>query len=508
MTETIPSPTTDDYSQWLEVAALTDFITQRGQGSSLSDFKLTDLYKYLQNPYANLSQIRKSSVYLTNKNGVVKETLRILKSIATLNYHLAWSNYDDVKKITKYEEKVFKFLEEINVKKLTRDILYETGEIGSVVPCLRNKKYVQFLEMDNIKINSMVNGKWRIQVDLKSIDKMRTIQDKLAIIESLPDEVTIAKYNLYKNKGEDYRYVDIKDAMIISPDASRSYPYSLPFSFGAWESLLQKEVINRVERSVANRIIKDIVILKFGTLDKDQTKPVPKELIQSYFKEVSNLLVKKEGMGRSGTSYDDSGTGTISVPHFLSLDTLKVNTELFKKELYEKINRDIFMNLGVSESLISGGAADSNFSSAQMNSEKLFRYLFTILEQVEYMINDFIKQLLPSNLSCKFYFDRVTMLDKDKHIEQCKSFYQQTGIFSPWAESLLGIPLHYALGQARYEKEVLRLEEYISPPENFFNQTSKSENGKSGRPSDNSPTNENTNKGRTGGNNNAPSPSD
>ncbi len=502
MTENNIDSSTDYSQQWLEVARMTDYITQHGSGASVVGLKLTDLYTYLQNPYANIVQIRKASKYLTNKHGVIKEALRVLKSISTLNSHLSWSSYDDLKKITKYEDKVFKFLDEINVKKFVRDGLYQIGEEGTIVTCLRKDKYIQFLDLDSLRIEKQRNSKWVVELDLKFIDKCKITQDKVAMIESLPDEVTIAKYNLYKSKGEDYRFIEINNCDVVSPDSERNYPYSLPYSFGAWNSLLQKEMIDRVERSVSDRMVKQLLLLHaFPINGKDGDKPPPKELIQHYFNEISKLLQKKNQKSHKS---DESSVGLVGLPSFFELKEVKVNVDMFKKELYDKISRDIFLNLGISESLISGGGSDSNFASAQLNNEKLFRYLFTILEQFEDVINNYIKKLLPNNLSCKFYFDRVTLLDKDKHIGQCKEFYQQTGIFSPWAESLLGVPLQYAIGQARYEKEILKIDKYINPPENFFNQKGDK---KTGRPESDG-SNANTNKSKTGGNNLSPSPSD
>src|SRR5690606_2806132 len=125
---------------------------------------------------------------------------------------------------------------------------------------------------------------------------------------------------------------------------------------------------------------------------------------------------------------------------------------------------DVFLNLGVSEALIHGNGA--NYASAQINTEKLFRYIFSILEDFETVINGYIKDLLPSNLRCKFYFERTTMLDKDKQIAQAKEFYLQTGIISYWAEALTNNPYHYVLGQAKYEQEILKVADLIRPPLN------------------------------------------
>lgn len=495
--------TTLELNEWLEVAGLTDYITQYGSGSSLYDIKLSDLYRFLQNPYANIDKIQKASKYLTNKNGIIKEVLRSFKSLPTLDYVVSWSEVDDEKKIKKYERKVNDFLRQIDVKNLIRDGLFEVGEMGTIVTCLRNKKYVQFLELDDLRINKQRNGRWIVEYDLKSISNHKTVNDKVAVIESLPEEITLAKYNLYRNKGEEFRFVELKNTDVINIDANRNMPFGLPLTLGAWSSLLQKEIIDRVERSVADRLLKTIVILSAGHLDKDGTKPVPKEVISSYFKEVSKLFQKKNG-GSLSNQDDTSGTGTIALPHFLKLDTLEVNTELFKKELYEKIENDIYANLGLSPAVIWGGGSSGSFSAATLNGQKFYQYIFTVLEKFEVIINQYIKQILPSNVSCKFIFSRTTIFDKDKQIDKYKDLYMQTGIAKFWIESLTGLPYEDIIAQAQYERKVIKTEDILYPPSNAYTQSSNSGNG---RPSEDNPTNENTIKSKSSNGNNNPKPS-
>lgn len=495
------SPIEDlNYESWLEVSAMSDYITQFSSGSSVTDVRLTDLYKYLQNPYSNIKEIQKTSKYLTNKNGILKEVLRTFKSLPTLDYVLSWSNVDDKRKLRKYERKVNDFLDEIELKTFVRDGLYQCAELGTIVTCLRNNKYVQFLELEDLRIIKQRNGRWVVDFDLKSIDQYKQVNDKLAIIESLPAEVTLAKYNLYKNKGEDYRYVELKNTDVLSIDSHRNFPYGLPISIGAWASILQKEMINKVERSVADRLIKQVIVLAVSTLDKEGTKPVPKELISAYFKEVSKLLQKKDGNSR-GT--ETSGTGTIALPHFMKLETLDVNTEMFKKELYEKVDNDIYANLGVSPALIWGGGSSGNFSAATLNSQKFFRYVFTVLEKFEVLINRYIKNILPNNVSCKFIFSKTTMLDRDKHIDQLKELYMQTSVSKFWIEELTGLPYEDVINQTEYEHEILKTESILKPPANAYTQS-----GKVGRSEEGNPTNPNTLKSKNSGGNNSPKPSD
>lgn len=460
----------------------------------------------MRNPYKNIKQIRSASKYLTNKHGVVKDVLKAFKSLPTLNYHLSWSSFEDTKKIKKYEQKVYDFLEDINVKKFTRDGMYESGEMGTIVMCLRNNKYIQFLELDDLRIKKQVNGKWVVEYDLavikKNLPPQSNTYDVVAVVESLPDEITMAAYKKYiDKKSDEFRFIEIKNCDVIGIDNNRNTPFGLPLSMGAWSALIQKEIISRVERSQADQLTKKLLILYAGNIGgKDSLKPAPKPLIEGYFKEVSKLIVKKEQQTQSGASTDASGTGVIALPDFFKLEALNVDVTMFTKDLYEKINSDIFMNLGVSEALIYGSGA--NFSSAQINSEKFFRYIFSTLEDFERVINDYIKHLLPAGLSCKFYFDRTTMLDSDKHITQCKELYIQTGFVIPWLESLLGIPYQYALGMAQYQKEVLKVDQFMFPPINAHTSSSKDGGRPEGGGSDGN------NKSKSTGGNNSPSPSD
>ena len=111
-----------------ELCSLTDWVTSYGQDSSLQDVSLSTLYGYLRNPYKNIKNIRNTSKYLSNKSGLLRDVNNLFKYLPTLNYHLSWSSFDDVKKIEKYEKKIYNFLENINIKEFVRDGLYEVCE--------------------------------------------------------------------------------------------------------------------------------------------------------------------------------------------------------------------------------------------------------------------------------------------------------------------------------------------------------------------------------------------
>lgn len=501
----LPQPAEIDFTQHFEMAAMSDYFTSYGQGASLTDIKLTDLYNYLRNPYANIKQIRTSSKYLTNKNGILREVIRAFKSLPTLDHTVSFSGTSDEKKIKKYEKKVNDFLEEIDVVEFVKDGMQEVAELGTVILCLRNNRYVQFMDLDDVRVIKNRNGKWIVEFDLSTI-KSTPGYNTAAIIETLPDDITPAKYNLYKSKGEDYRYVELKNCNVVNLDAPRNTPFGLPLTLGAWGSVLQKEMINRVERSVADRLVKQVFILKAGYIDKDSTKLVPTQTIQQYFKEISKVLTKKEGK-HGASDQDSAGAGLISLLQGLDLKALDVNTDMFKKELYEKIDADIHASLGVSASLIHGSGGAGSFSSAELNSQKFMSTIYDTIRKFEKVINGYINNMLPKDVTCKFKFSKTTIFDKQKRIEQYKELYMQMGIAKYYIEELTSLPYEDVIRQAKYEKEELKIQDYIYPAQNAFTQSGKDNNGAGREPVEN-PTNPNTIKSKGSGSNNVPKPSD
>lgn len=488
-----------------ELASLQDYITSYSSGSGLTDISLKDLYEMLRNPYKNIFRIQSTSRYFANRFGIVKDVNEAFRSLPSLNYHLVWSNFDKPEKIKKYEKRIYDLLDILNIKRTVRDGLGELAEIGTVVVVNRNNKYLQFLELENLRINKQINGKWVVEYDLQTLKKLNNMQDRLDIIESLPDEINVNAYNNYLKNGEKDRYVEIKNAYVLNIRGQRNFPFGFPYSLPAWGALIHKSLIEQVEKSVADRAIKALLVLYVKSINANNEayKPPPKDVVSKYFNNVSNLIKKRDSGVYSNTT-DSAGTGVVSLPEFLELQEIKLNTNIFPKELYEKLEKDILSSLGISGALVNGGGIDSSFGSAQLNSEKFFSYIFTALEQWEDMINDIIKSILPNDLNCRFYFDRTTITDKKSDIEAKYKLYMQTGIATPWLESVLSVPYHYVLGIAEYEQKVLGLDKLLTPPQNAFTQSGTN---KIGRPESDT-TNDNNIKAKGNNSNQIPSPSD
>lgn len=130
-----------------EYAALSGF-THMTQARFVKEPTMEDLKRYLKNPYMHLERIRDTSIYLTNKHGILKDVLRMFRSMPTLKYRLGWGFSKEQNENHEKTQKVQDFLDEINVVEFVRDGMWEVGEQGTLVTCLRNDSYVQFLPLD------------------------------------------------------------------------------------------------------------------------------------------------------------------------------------------------------------------------------------------------------------------------------------------------------------------------------------------------------------------------
>lgn len=492
---------------WKELSSsLANFMLSQQNGGS-NTVTISDVQNFLENPAENMKEIRQASSYLINKHGILRDSTRMVKSLPTLKYGLNWTLPESAN-IGEYEREANQLLDDINVVDVVRDGLLEVAETGTVVMCLRSKKYVQFLNIDDLKVDTMRDGKWVVEYDLGRLDDIDDEDERKMIIEALPDEITESAYKRYQNSGDDKdRYVEISNCEIVNLDAKRNSPYGFPMTMGAWLPILQKEVIDQVERSVSDRLVKQILILSAGHMDKDKTKPAPPELIDFYFKKVDDLIKKKEKTNYSQNGASSSGTGVIAFPDMFSLDALEVDTTFFTKDLYDKIEGDIYANLGISKAL--GYGEGGNYSSATVNSEKFFSIVFSLVGQFETVINAFLQTLFPDDVKCKIKFDRATVMDKQRDIDNYKEVYMQTSLITPWLEATTEMSIEDIAKQREYEKS-LGIEDLFFPAQSAH--TTSGSDVKDDKTKeeidDEDIDNENTAKTRSNDGNGNPSPSD
>ncbi|MCI1763646.1 hypothetical protein [Heyndrickxia oleronia] len=476
------------------------------------NFNINDLFKYLNNPITFRKELIKLSNYFYNKNGIVTDCYDTFKSLPILNYSIMWENMHQ-KTFASKKKSVDKFIEDIKVKKLSRDTIFQTMNEGICVWYNRDNKFIQFLEPDQYICEFMVNGKWQVFYDLNYIYTYKsnwTTPELLEFIRAMPDEVTLDKYVKYNNdrNNKNLRYVplDIKRTQVFKFRGGRNDPYAPPYCIPALASIIHKDLLERTESAVADRVLNQIITQSVGSIPDAQgkgTMPAPPELVDHYHENLKGLL-----QGKNTTNENNGSTvAPLTIPDFVKIDALKVNMtdSIFPKETYDRIDRDIFNKLGYSQSLSAGGGVHQTYGSATINAEKVSAFIFNIVEQIEDALNEYIGYIVSnSQFNPKIRFGRVTYLNQDKEFERAEALYLKgRGSLKDYVEAS-GRDFDHWYSQVRYENEVLKLDEILPVHNTSFTSSGDSSGG---RPQSDG-KNDNTDKSNTSGGNNNPSPSD
>jgi hypothetical protein len=354
----------------------------------------------------------------------------------------------------------------------------------------------------------MINGKWRVDFDLSVFDRYKSnLVDLQDIIESAPDEITISDYNAYKkDRNKRYKPLDINKCWIFKLRGDRNTPTSVPYAVGAFASIIHKDLLEKTEKVLADRIINRIIIQKVGYIGGKDGKPPTKDQIQKYHDALKQLLAKKDSTSNS----DQVGNAPLTVPEWVSLEELDIKMNVFEKEVYERIDRNIYQKLGYSPALSIGGGEGASFGAGTINTEKIISIIGYILEQVEDALNDFMNQIVPSgNFNPSIRFNRSTIIDKDLHVKYAKELYLEgRGSLKFWVESA-GYNFEHYLAQVDYENQILKLDDLEKYPVHPTSYTKSANDDTGGNPGNTKGKDgEGTSKNKGNGGNNIPSPSD
>lgn len=489
--------------------------------SVVNDVSVEDLTNYLRNPVRFHKQIRQLSRYYYVKNGIVSQVYDIYKNLPTLNYTVMYNNRD-FKKFPTYEKSVNTFLDNINVKELSRDIIFQLVSEGTCVLYKRSDSYIQILDLDYLRFNKQINGEFQPQFDLMYLNLYNPLNnptytnyDLYAWIEDLPDEITVAKYNEYR-KDSTKRFIPLNmdNVVVLKIKSQRNQALGLPLCIPAIQHILHLELLERSESAQAQRVIQQIIVQSVDSAGKDG-KPPSKEKIGFYHANLNQLLQKTDGTS-------DSGTAALTLPAWVKINPLEVNIVNFTKDVYERVINQILLAMGVSSSVISGNGQSSNFSSSSINLEKIMKDIFAMLDQIENGLNKYLNQIVSTkNVTPKIKFTRDTIMDKKTSAEMAKNLYLQgRGSLKSWVIAC-GYDFDAYINQVQYENKVLdldNLEKFPVHPTSFtLRDTAQGQDGlnKDGNPnSGGAPTNDNTNqsdgnaKATANDSNNTPSPSD
>lgn len=457
----------DDYrsDKYQEIASLQDIIGYYGD-VVYRHASIEEVYKWQNNPVRYNKELRDLAMYYYGQKGIVMQTINMLKNLHNLNSNLKVSDPNHPN-IEEDMAKVREFDKFINKKTIIRDILFDTFNLGTCIYYNHNNKWIQTLDLDLYLPKRLINGRWEVEIDMiklttESVSNIdRYPHDKYPqnlkpneYVNEQPDEVRRAFDRFRSNPSADNRYykLNISKTGVIKLNSRQNDRYGRPYAMSAFDDLFHKEMIREAERSVINRIVDEIMVLKLGESGKEtdgKFKPNSHQRKVMY-DAIKQILYRK-----------DDGYKLLGIPWWAELDKIETDFSIFNNKKHEEVDSDILTSLGVQ--MIFNTREGSSYQAGQLNLNVLFSSIFSVLEQIEQELFNYNYRLLVSDGNDVVrVFNRSTAIDSKDKIAVFTALKDIGGALKPLLDEI-GYDFGDYITQAEYEQEVLRLPEKFKP---------------------------------------------
>lgn len=434
---------------------------------NIKTISLDTLQMWFNNPDTYIEQISNLLTYYYIIDGNIFQLYDLIFSLPDLKYSIK-----AFKKTETYKEDIATiqyFLErEIKHKELTRDLLVQLAHDGTLLGTwLGDKNNPYFYTFDNLQYiypYGRYRGKMVGVIDLKWIDNLKSDEEREAVFNNLKPLVTRYKYEKWKNnsdtvKKKQLQYITLpieKSLVARTHTVSRNQRLGVPHGTQSLFDMNHKQKMKELERSMADKIIRSIAVLKFKGKDDNDIK-VPEKKKKEVFAKVKKAL-------ETNTSNRNALT-VIGLPDFSSFEypDVKNGDKVLNPEKYESIDFDIAHANGTSPVLTTG--QKGNFASAKLNLDTLYRKIGVMLEIIEEIYNQLIVIVLGEEKG-KYYlfeYNKDTPLEKSKRIDVLKGLQSQ-GFSTKYLLNELGINSEEYFEESVYEIEELKLRNRIIPP--------------------------------------------
>lgn len=471
--------------------------------STVSDDEVKEM---LSNPEDNLSDISNLLMYYFISNGDIYNQYTLMKSLPDLKYKVG--AFDST--IKRYElsmSEITKTLHKVRYKELSRDLIGQACVSGGVVCMWVGNKKNPFLyifdDLEYVFPRYRVNGDWSIVVDLEWLKQMNEAEREV-IFANLSPYITDSQFKTYENDDQnpEKKYIELPQdrACYIKGDSlKRNQRIGIPVGTQTILPLLHKELLINLEKSVSNRVMKNIGILTIGNDEEGKSyTDVPPNVRKQIAGGVGRAL-------KQNTQTSAEQIPVVSLPEFAKLEFNRVdNLDSLKPDKFEMIDKQISNSTGVSSAFTDGSTG--NYATAKINESYLYKRIGLLLEQIENVFEKMFKLVLPKNVADNFYFQflKEQPVSTEKELD---TLMQLTAMgWSPKGviDKLPSVNFDDYLEESLYLQE-LKIYDNIVPPQTSYTMTSEAGNDKS-KDEIEDPVNDNTAKAKTSDGNATPRP--
>ena len=399
------------------------------KSKTFTQYTKEQIKKYLQNPYANIQNIRNVSMFLERNSMIYKKIIDYYSKMPLFDYNITYKidKIGSIKSSVMNEYiQVLKNLQEIPMKKEFSKIIATALRDGEGDGFL-----IQPLDPAYCKITAQSSsGEYIYAFDATFFDKGNNKEYLYGTgedTEGVWDDIFIDGYETYKNQGIDYRWFEIpieRSICIISGnDPDMPLPYFLPIFISLLDLLdLEQILASKAELENYVLLVSKIPLLQgANTPDEFAVSLEIVQAMQNLIDEVVPSLV--------GTAYSPC---ELDVVHFDQSNKAEDTNKLAESM------HNLFSNLGMSELVVSGGSSTNSvgLKHSIQNDESI---AFSFMEALESWMNSYIEL----NYSDKFifYFHRTTYFSQETFVNQRKDAATL---------GLAGMDYATALGQTPY----------------------------------------------------------
>lgn len=421
------------------------------------------LQQWFANPEEFQQELENLSLYYYISNSSVFQLYDLATILPNLNYKITVEQKDNLYEDNKLGIKMV--LKKVKHKQLTRDLTSQTIAAGTLCGLwVGNKKnpylYV-FNDLEYVFPAYIQQGKWVIWVDLKWFDTMTDAQRETTL-NNLSPYVALGDYEKYKKDPDKVRYVELplnRSVCIRTHTLFRNQRFGIPWGTQTFFDVLHKEKLKALEKSISNKVINSVAVLKLGN-DKFDDSQISKKKGKTY-RGVKTALQKNS----------KDGVTVVGIPHWANLEFPEIKTDGLDPKKFDSINDDINSATNGVMSVING---KGNFSSGKLSLDVMYKKIAVLLEQIEEevyqkLINLTLKKKDEDNYSIE-YDKKVPLTTKEK-MDVLKSLNATFG-FSLKAviDNLDGVDFEQYIEDSLYEQKVLKLADHIKPYSNAYTQ--------------------------------------
>lgn len=492
-----------------------------------SDYTPEQIKSILANPITNNEQIRTLSRRVYNSNPIVSNAVDYIVALPCLS-HIITCNGKSKKKSKENKQTAENVLKAIRDKDTIRDFLfrdcldgacYYYFETAKTAP--DNTKFVSDYDMESlleintsdinvsmialpanwVKIRGYKNNRPVIAFNLEYFDKFESESNLANKLKRYPLEIRDAYEKWHSGQAiGNWVVLDNDKTVVHKIKSDKREPYGRPITISALIDIFYNDYLTTTKRSVLGEVNNKIIYQTLPEGEKGKSSLTQTQQ-QNQHDAVKSAVMTKNNRG--GTSFFTVAAGT-------KIDTVNTSVDILNEEIEPKLNSQIAMGLGFALGLLDGESG--NYSSQQISLELLFSKVYSwvteIAEELTYVINKNI--IKDTNNEISIYYLPTSLVNKDKFVGLCKELYMSgSGSKSAWIASA-GWDVDAYISLMDTEKAENWDEKYPPHPTSFNssgNDTTDDTEVKSGRPTNDNATNENTLISQGNGSNDQPKPS-